>query len=77
MASKKPHRVLESVVIPGPQRELSSVLIQLSAFILRKYLTGHKIDIEFQALHDFMQNVFVEIVKKLEGMVKGQKKMTD
>ena len=75
VASKKPHRVLEAVIIPGPERELSSTLIQLSAFILRRYLAGHKIDIEFQNLYDFMQGVFVEIVKNLETLVKEQKKL--
>ena len=75
VASKKPHRALESMVIPGPERELSSVLIQLSAFILRRYLSNHKIDIEFQSLYDFMQKVFVEMVKNLETLVKEQKKL--
>ena len=75
VASKKPHRVLETVVIPGPKRELSSVLVQLSAVILRNYLTDHKVDSEFQTLRDFMQGVFVEIVKNLETLVKGQKKI--
>jgi len=75
VAAKKPHRTLEGLVVPGPQRELSPMPIQLSAFILRNYLTDHEIDIEFQNLHDFMQGVFVEIVKNLEGLVKEQKKL--
>ena len=75
VASKKPHRVLEAIIIPGPERELSSTLIQLSAFILRRYLTNNKIDIEFQNLYDFMQGVFVEMVKNLETLVKEQKKI--
>ena len=75
VSSKRPHHVLEAIVIPGPQRELSSVLIQLSAFILRRYLADHKIDIEFQNLYDFMQGVFVEMVKNLETLVKEQKQI--
>lgn len=75
VAAKKPHRTLESLVVPGPQRELSPMPIQLSAFILRNYLTDHQIDIEFENLHDFMQGVFVEIVKNLENLVKKQKKL--
>lgn len=75
VSAKKPHRTLESLVVHGPQRELSPMLIQLSAFILRNYLANHKIDTEFQDLHDFMQGVFVEIVKNLEGLVKEQKKL--
>ena len=73
VASTKPHRVLESVVIPGPERQLSPIPIQLSAFILRNYLTKHQIEIEFENLRDFMQGVFVEIVKNLEDKLKKQK----
>ncbi|MBN2095886.1 hypothetical protein JW752_00610 [Candidatus Peregrinibacteria bacterium] len=75
VAAKKPHRVLESLVVAGPERKLSPMPIQLSAFILRNYLAGHQIDIEFQLLHDFMQGVFVEMVKNLEEQVKGQKQL--
>ena len=75
MAFKKPHRSLESLVIPGPDRELSPIPVQLSAFILRKYLTNHSLDVDFQGLKDFMQGVFVEIVKNLEHLVKEQKKI--
>jgi len=73
VAVKKPHRILESMVIAGPERKLSPMPIQLSAFIVRKYLTTHQINIEFELLHDFMQGVFVEMVKSLEGQVKGQR----
>jgi hypothetical protein len=75
VAAAKPHRTLESLVIPGPQRELSQVLIQLSAFILRRYLTDQQIDIEFADLRDFMQEVFVDIVKNLEKLVSEQKQI--
>ncbi len=75
VSAAKPHRTLESLVIPGPQRELSQVLIQLSAFILRRYLTDQQIDIEFADLRDFMQEVFVDIVKNLENLVSEQKKL--
>lgn len=75
VAATKPHRMLETIVIPGRQRELSHVLIQLSAFILRRYLSEHQINIEFQNLRDFMQGVFVEIVKNLEEIISGQKKL--
>ena len=77
VAAKKPHRTLETIIIPGPERQLSPVLMQLSAFILRNYLTDHKVDIEFQNLHDFMQGVFVEIVKNLENLVKEQKRIAE
>jgi len=75
VAAKKPHRTLESIVIAGPKRELASTVVQLSAFILRKFLAYYKIEIEFQNLRDFMQGVFVEIVKHLEELVKEQKQL--
>jgi len=75
VAGKKPHRVLETIVVPGPQRQLSIVIIQLSAFILRNYLKKHDIEIEYQNLRDFMQGVYVEIVKNLEDLVKEQKQL--
>ncbi len=73
VASKKPHRLLESIVAPGPQRQLSSTPIQLASFILRNYLADHQIEMDFQRLRDFMEGVFVEIVKNLEEQVKEQK----
>jgi hypothetical protein len=75
VAAKKPHRALETIVIPGPERELSSVVVQLSAFILRNYLAKHETAIEFQILRDFMEGVFLEIVKNLEELVKEQKQL--
>ncbi len=75
VAAKKPHRVLETAVIPGPDRILSPVLVQLSAFILRNFLLKHDFTIEFQTLRDFMQGVYVEIIKNLEVLIKEQKKL--
>ena len=75
VAANKPHRTLESIIIQGPKRELFPALIQLSAFVLRNFLTHHKITVEFQNLHDFMQGVFVEIVKNLEELIKEQKQL--
>lgn len=75
VASKKPHRILETIIIPGPNRGISSVLVQFSAFILRRFLSHHEIEIAFENLHDFMQGMFVGIVKRLEELVKGQKQM--
>jgi hypothetical protein len=75
ISMKKPHRALETLVIPGPERELSSVVVQLSAFILRNYLKRHETPIDFQILRDFMEGVFLEIVKNLEELVKGQKQL--
>lgn len=76
VAIKKPHRILEGLIIPGAHRELSPTIVQLSSFILRNYLAQHQVNIEFQSLHDFMQEVFVEIVKNLETLIREQKKMS-
>lgn len=75
VASKKPHRVLETLVIPKKEREISPIFIQLSAFVLRKYLENNGLNLEFQVIHDFMLGVFVEIVKNLENLVKEQKRL--
>lgn len=75
IAFKKPHRILETMIIPTPQRQLSPMPIQLSTFILRKYLIKHQINLDFEVLRDFMQGIFVELVKKLESLLEGQKKL--
>jgi len=76
VSTKKPHRVLETIVYPGPQRELSTVVVQLSAFILRNFLKMHSVEIEFRDLRDFMQTVFLEIVRNLETLLQEQKQLT-
>ena len=85
VASKKPHRVLESIIIKKRPpttstgvniiKEISPVLVQLSTFILRNYLNQNNLKFDFQNLHDFMQAVFVEMVKNLEEQVQDQKKL--
>jgi len=83
---KKPHRVLESVVIkkrsenPSQMdniiRQISPSLVQLSAFILRNYLTAQNTSFEFSQLQEFMQAVFVNLIKNLEELIQEQKKFT-
>ena len=80
IALTKPHRTLESLVVQRREgdeiiREVSPVIIQLASFILRNYLAGKSISIDFEELHGFMQIVFVEIVKKTEGQIEGQRKI--
>ena len=82
VAVKKPHRVAESLVTKkrSPDsdkiiREISPTLVQLSAFILRNYLTQQKISFEFDQLREFMQTVFVNLVKYLEKLIQEQKKI--
>lgn len=72
-AMAKPHRTLESVLIQYPERHLSPVLLQLSAFILRNFLNQKQGEIDFQILHEFMQKVWVEVIKGVENLVKGQR----
>ncbi|MFH1012459.1 MAG: hypothetical protein V1760_01805 [Candidatus Peregrinibacteria bacterium] len=83
VSCKKPQRVLSSVVInykasayhPEAVREVSPVVVQLSAFILRNYLSQFEIGFNMEELRDFMQAVFVTIVGKLEALVQGQKQL--
>jgi len=81
-ANQKPHRTLESLLkrkraetgVPVVY-ELSTALVQLGAFVLRNYLAHHNFSPEFERLHDFMQAVFVELVKQLETAVQEQKRI--
>ncbi|MBU0528925.1 hypothetical protein KKF86_04110 [bacterium] len=87
VASKKPHRTLESLIIkkrsdnPADNgkliHEIAPSIIQLSAFILRNYLTEQKVSFEFDQLHEFMQSVFVNIVRNLGELVQGQKQINE
>lgn len=65
VAGRSPERVLEAMLIPGHEKAISPVLVQLSAFILRNYLASHQITMEYSHLRDFMEGVMVEIVKSL------------
>ena len=56
-------------------REISPVVTQLSAFILRNYLTVQNISFEFTQLQEFMQAVFVKLNKNLEELLQGQKQI--
>ena len=67
VASRNPERILEAMLIPGHEKTISPVLVQLSAFILRNYLASHQIAMEYSHLRDFMEGVMVEIVKGLAG----------
>ncbi len=75
VAASKPHRTLETIVIRTPEPSLSSQLIQLSAFILKRYLDKFNIDNDIDHLKEFMQSVFLEIVKHVEDLVQGQKSL--
>ncbi len=80
---RRPKRVLESIVMnfraaqydPTMIRELSPVPVQLSAFVLRKYLEKFGISSEFSELREFTQAIFLQIVQNLERLLQGQKQL--
>jgi hypothetical protein len=78
VAFKKPHRILENLIITKRSeynqavREISPPLVQLSAFILRNYLTSQKVSFELSQLQEFMQAVFMKMVKDLSELVERQ-----
>jgi hypothetical protein len=82
VAHKKPHRILSNLIVARRSeaadedrvtREISPALVQLSAFILRNYLTAQNVSFEFTRLKDFMQAVFLKLVKDLSELVEKQK----
>jgi len=83
VALKKPARSLEGLIVikrsDDPEqlnstvREISPVFIQLSSFILRNYLNTQKVSFEISELQEFMEVVFIKLVKDLENMLKEQK----
>jgi hypothetical protein len=80
VAMKRPHRSLEALIIRKTEgervvREISATFVQLSAFIMRNYFTKNQVDFEFDELYAFMQTVYVEMIKKLEELAAGQKKL--
>jgi hypothetical protein len=73
VALKNPQRTLETIVIPGYQKQLSQTLVQLSAFILRNFLAKNNLTFEYEVLRSFMEENFIEIVKTLEQWMKENK----
>jgi hypothetical protein len=83
VALKKPSRTLEGLIIikrsDDPEqmystvREISPVFIQLSSFILRNYLSMQKVSFELSELQEFMEVIFIKLVKDLENLLKEQK----
>lgn len=81
-AAHKPHRTLDSVFLKSVTkdsnelvREISPPFVQLSAFIMRNYLTMQETHVEVEKLRDFMENIYFKMLQDLEEMVKGQKKI--
>lgn len=83
-AAHKPHRTLDSVLIKSVAKgtnelvhEISPPFVQLSAFIMRNYLTMQETHVDVKKLRDFMENVYFRMIQDLEEMVQGQKKLSD
>jgi len=85
VAAKNPYRTLGGILIMKKSTQpadmgkmvfmVSDAIVQLAAIILRNFLSGHG-TIEFDAIHEFMEAVFVELVKTLEALVQDQKKIS-
>ena len=83
VASKKPFRMLESVLVlikkekgADPIREISPSFIQLSAFMLRDYLAMQNSHIEHTLLSDFIQSAYLQIIAQLKDQVMDQKQLS-
>lgn len=81
-AAHKPHRTLESVLVKSVSKstnelvkEISPPFVQLSAFIMRNYLSMQETQVDIQKLREFMENVYFRMIQDLEEMVQGQKKI--
>jgi uncharacterized FlaG/YvyC family protein len=79
----KPHQSAETLILKSVDkqtnevvRQLSPVFLQLSTFILRNYLAKHSVQIDFERIRDFMQNIYIKIIKDLENLIAGQKKLS-
>lgn len=77
LSLSNPHKTLNSILLKDVKKELSNSLIQLSAFILRKYLFSQNINIDFQEIYDFMQNIWVNLSINLEKFIKNQKQIEE
>ncbi|MBU0706062.1 hypothetical protein KJ657_00505 [Patescibacteria group bacterium] len=81
-AAHKPHRTLDSVLIKSVTKntnelikEISPPFVQLSAFIMRNFLTMQETHIDVSKLRDFMENVYFKMLTDLEEMMQGQRKL--
>ncbi len=81
-AAHKPHRTLDTVLVKSVSKstdeiikEISPPFVQLSAFIMRNYLTMQDTNVDVQKLRDFMENVYFKMLQDLEEMMQGQKKL--
>lgn len=74
-ALHKPHRMLETAIQRRPEPMLSEPLVQLGAFILRRYMEKYRVEYDFDHLRDFFQSVLLEIIKNAEGLLEGQKQI--
>ena len=81
-AAHKPHRALDSLLIKSVAKnsqeivkEISPPFVQLSAFIMRNFLTMQETQVDVKTLREFMENVYFLMIQDLEEMVAGQKQL--
>lgn len=75
VALKMPQRILSSVMQRNPagQRILTMSVLQLGSVVLRDYLTKAHITVDFESIQEFMQTVYVEMLKTVEAFLTNQK----
>lgn len=65
VAHHTPEILLETMLVPGAERKVAPVLVQLTAFIVRYFLESHHVSIDFQHIRDFAEGMLAEIAKGL------------
>jgi len=65
VALRNAERILETIFVPSPERQIYPPLVQLATFILRNYLTSRRISIAYEDLRVFMERVLKEVVGKI------------
>lgn len=82
VASNRPQRSLDGLIVHKPAgedkviREIAPSFVQLSAFIMRRFFESQNINFEYEELSAFMQNAYVKLVRHLEELIEGQKKLS-
>ncbi|MBI5422320.1 hypothetical protein HZA44_04270, partial [Candidatus Peregrinibacteria bacterium] len=56
VAGKSPQRMVETLVVLGAEKHISTTVVQLGAFILRNYLAAQQVAIGYEELRGFMES---------------------
>lgn len=76
VAHKRPQRTRDSLVTQKGKASIAPIVTQFSSIILRRFLKYHKVNTDFETLKEFMEGVFVELVKNLEFLIKNQRQLS-